>query len=88
MFDRDKDGGRFYCTQHFGLTGTIKTRVEKKKISLTNKENIPQPFAKINNSDKVLYSINLFHNKQKQTYLPIFKIAQDIVRRSGWSGLA
>ncbi|XP_031771445.1 F-actin-monooxygenase Mical isoform X2 [Apis florea] len=39
-FDRDKNGGRFYCTQHFGFSGTLKTRVEKKKITL-NKENIP-----------------------------------------------
>ncbi|KAF7988560.1 hypothetical protein HCN44_001133 [Aphidius gifuensis] len=39
-FDRDKNGGRFYCTQHFGLTGTIKTRIDKKKIPLINKENI------------------------------------------------
>ncbi|XP_043285873.1 F-actin-monooxygenase MICAL3 isoform X2 [Venturia canescens] len=41
-FDRDKDGGRFYCTQHFGLPGTMKTRVEKKKLPLLNKENIPE----------------------------------------------
>ncbi|XP_046409938.1 F-actin-monooxygenase Mical isoform X1 [Neodiprion fabricii] len=41
MFDREKAGGRFYCTQHFGLSGTMKARVEKKKISLIDKENIP-----------------------------------------------
>ncbi|CAL1685229.1 unnamed protein product [Lasius platythorax] len=40
-FDREKNGGRFYCTQHFGLSGTMKTRAEKKKINLLNKENVP-----------------------------------------------
>ncbi|CAK9803584.1 [F-actin]-monooxygenase Mical [Anthophora plagiata] len=39
-FDREKNGGRFYCTQHFGFSGTLKARAEKKRISL-NKENIP-----------------------------------------------
>ncbi|KAK0181039.1 hypothetical protein PV327_003360 [Microctonus hyperodae] len=45
-FDREKNGGRFYCTQHFGLLGTMKTRQEKKKIPLLNKENIPDTSAK------------------------------------------
>ncbi|XP_014469225.1 PREDICTED: protein-methionine sulfoxide oxidase Mical isoform X2 [Dinoponera quadriceps] len=40
-FDREKNGGRFYCTQHFGLLGTMKTRVEKKKSNSVNKENEP-----------------------------------------------
>ncbi|XP_072766415.1 uncharacterized protein [Anoplolepis gracilipes] len=40
-FDREKNGGRFYCTQHFGLSGTMKTRAEKKRINLVNKENVP-----------------------------------------------
>nr|XP_031846708.1 F-actin-monooxygenase Mical isoform X3 [Nomia melanderi] len=40
-FDREKNGGRFYCTQHFGFPGTIKARVEKKKLTSLNKENIP-----------------------------------------------
>lgn len=39
-FDREKNGGRFYCTQHFGLTETIKPGVDKKRI-LMNKENLP-----------------------------------------------
>ncbi|KAM0726664.1 [F-actin]-monooxygenase MICAL3 [Formica fusca] len=39
-FDREKNGGRFYCTQHFGLSGTMKTRAEKKRINLVNKENV------------------------------------------------
>ncbi|XP_008559595.1 F-actin-monooxygenase Mical isoform X2 [Microplitis demolitor] len=45
-FDRDKNGGRFYCTQHFGLPGTIKTRIERKKLPLLNKENIPETSEK------------------------------------------
>ncbi|XP_034941558.1 F-actin-monooxygenase Mical [Chelonus insularis] len=45
-FDREKNGGRFYCTQHFGLPGTMKTRIEKKKLPLLNKENIPEPSEK------------------------------------------
>ncbi|XP_011345174.1 F-actin-monooxygenase Mical isoform X2 [Ooceraea biroi] len=40
MFDREKKGGRFYCTQHFGLSGTIKTKTEKKRMDLLNKENV------------------------------------------------
>ncbi|KAK9310366.1 hypothetical protein QLX08_000356 [Tetragonisca angustula] len=40
-FDRDKNGGRFYCTQHFGFSGTLKARAEKKRITTLNKENIP-----------------------------------------------
>ncbi|XP_043503426.1 F-actin-monooxygenase Mical isoform X1 [Polistes fuscatus] len=38
-YDRLKNGGRFYCTQHFGLPGTMKARIEKKK-SIVNKENV------------------------------------------------
>ncbi|KAL2744346.1 F-actin-monooxygenase mical2b isoform X1 [Vespula maculifrons] len=38
-YDRLKNGGRFYCTQHFGLPGTMKARIEKKK-STVNKENV------------------------------------------------
>ncbi|KAI4487459.1 hypothetical protein M0804_005608 [Polistes exclamans] len=38
-YDRLKNGGRFYCTQHFGLPGTMKGRIEKKK-STVNKENV------------------------------------------------
>lgn len=53
MFDRDKNGGRFYCTQHFGLTGTIKARVEKKKGSLINKENIPNLSPSLKTPEKV-----------------------------------
>ncbi|XP_015127191.1 F-actin-monooxygenase Mical isoform X4 [Diachasma alloeum] len=46
-FDREKNGGRFYCTQHFGLPGTMKTRLDKKKVPLLNKENIPDSSGKI-----------------------------------------
>ncbi|CAD6241476.1 GSCOCG00009273001-RA-CDS [Cotesia congregata] len=52
-FDRDKNGGRFYCTQHFGLPGTIKTRIEKKKLPLLNKENIPATSEKKKLTDKM-----------------------------------
>lgn len=52
-FDRDKNGGRFYCTQHFGLPGTIKTRIEKKKLPLLNKENIPATSEKKKLTEKV-----------------------------------
>ncbi|XP_044587418.1 F-actin-monooxygenase Mical isoform X3 [Cotesia glomerata] len=52
-FDRDKNGGRFYCTQHFGLSGTIKTRIEKKKLPLLNKENIPATSEKKKLTDKM-----------------------------------
>ncbi|XP_071876598.1 molecule interacting with CasL isoform X2 [Bombus fervidus] len=40
-FDRDKSGGRFYCTQHFGFLGALKARADKKRIAVLNKENIP-----------------------------------------------
>ncbi|KZC12108.1 Protein-methionine sulfoxide oxidase Mical [Dufourea novaeangliae] len=40
-FDREKNGGRFYCTQHLGFAGTIKARAEKKRLTTLNKENIP-----------------------------------------------
>ncbi|XP_032457373.1 F-actin-monooxygenase Mical isoform X4 [Nasonia vitripennis] len=56
-FDRDKNGGRFYCTQHFGLPGTMKTRIEKKKAPLTNKENIPQTSNNHKAQDKAKISL-------------------------------
>ncbi|XP_050486329.1 F-actin-monooxygenase Mical isoform X7 [Bombus huntii] len=40
-FDRDKSGGRFYCTQHFGFLGALKARADKKRVAVLNKENIP-----------------------------------------------
>ena len=44
-FDRDgKFGSRFFCTQHFGLPGTQRLRVQMKSDVLRsdgNKENIP-----------------------------------------------
>ncbi|XP_046822760.1 F-actin-monooxygenase Mical isoform X1 [Vespa crabro] len=43
-YDRLKNGGRFYCTQHFGLSGTMKGRIEKKK-STVNKENVANTSA-------------------------------------------
>jgi len=52
-FDREKNGGRFYCTQHFGLLGTMKTRTEKKKINMVNKENVPNATATLKTSEKV-----------------------------------
>ncbi|XP_012227464.2 uncharacterized protein Mical isoform X2 [Linepithema humile] len=52
-FDREKNGGRFYCTQHFGLSGTLKTRIDKKKNSLVNKENVPNTMIALDTSDKV-----------------------------------
>ncbi|XP_028522895.2 F-actin-monooxygenase Mical isoform X1 [Apis cerana] len=52
-FDRDKNGGRFYCTQHFGFSGTLKTRnVEKKKIMTLNKENIPATSVNLKTPEK------------------------------------
>lgn len=51
-FDREKNGGRFYCAQHFGLSGTMKTRAEKKKINL-NKENVPNAAAILKTPEKV-----------------------------------
>ncbi|XP_043784618.1 F-actin-monooxygenase Mical isoform X5 [Apis laboriosa] len=51
-FDRDKNGGRFYCTQHFGFSGTLKTRVEKKKITTLNKENIPATSVNLKTPEK------------------------------------
>ncbi|XP_076758682.1 molecule interacting with CasL isoform X4 [Xylocopa sonorina] len=50
-FDRDKNGGRFYCMQHFGFSGTLKTRVEKKKTTV-NKENIPATPVHLKTPDK------------------------------------
>ncbi|XP_020283650.1 F-actin-methionine sulfoxide oxidase Mical isoform X2 [Pseudomyrmex gracilis] len=49
-FDREKNGGRFYCTQHFGLTETIKPGVDKKRI-LMNKENVSNA-AKLPDEDQ------------------------------------
>ncbi|XP_026299737.1 F-actin-monooxygenase Mical isoform X5 [Apis mellifera] len=51
-FDRDKNGGRFYCTQHFGFSGTLKTRVEKKKMTTLNKENIPATSVNLKTPEK------------------------------------
>ncbi|XP_071572314.1 uncharacterized protein Mical isoform X1 [Temnothorax nylanderi] len=56
-FDREKNGGRFYCTQHFGLSGTMKTRVEKKKISLVNKENVSNAAATLKTPEKAKTSL-------------------------------
>jgi len=52
-FDREKNGGRFYCTQHFGLSGTIKSRAEKKRINLVNKENVPNVATASKTPEKV-----------------------------------
>ncbi|XP_076657796.1 molecule interacting with CasL isoform X4 [Halictus rubicundus] len=52
-FDREKNGGRFYCTQHFGFSGTIKARVEKKRLTSLNKENIPIASANVKTPEKV-----------------------------------
>lgn len=57
-FDRDKNGGRFYCTQHFGLPGTMKNRIEKKKVAVTNKENIPQSSNSLKAPDKAKISLD------------------------------
>ncbi|XP_023314724.1 F-actin-monooxygenase Mical isoform X3 [Trichogramma pretiosum] len=56
-FDRDKNGGRFYCTQHFGLPGTMKSRSERRKLALVNKENIPQTSNTHKTPDKPKTSI-------------------------------
>jgi len=57
MFDRDKSGGRFYCTQHFGLSGTIKTKMEKKRIDLVDKENVLGTVTVVEIPEKVLHYI-------------------------------
>nr|XP_033322979.1 F-actin-monooxygenase Mical isoform X2 [Megalopta genalis] len=51
-FDREKNGGRFYCTQHFGFPGTIKARVEKKRLTSLNKENIPLASINVKTPEK------------------------------------
>ncbi|XP_076546406.1 molecule interacting with CasL isoform X2 [Osmia lignaria lignaria] len=51
-FDREKNGGRFYCTQHFGFSGTLKARAEKKRIASVNKENIPNSPVNIKTPEK------------------------------------
>ncbi|XP_026671980.1 F-actin-monooxygenase Mical isoform X2 [Ceratina calcarata] len=56
-FDRDKNGGRFYCTQHFGFPGTLKARVEKKKITSINKENIPTSPLHLKSPEKAKISL-------------------------------
>ncbi|XP_051175547.1 F-actin-monooxygenase Mical isoform X2 [Leptopilina boulardi] len=56
-FDRGKNGGRFYCSQHLGLLGTMKTRMEKKKIPMMNKENIPNVSINTNTPDKPKVSL-------------------------------
>ncbi|KYN43906.1 Protein MICAL-3 [Trachymyrmex septentrionalis] len=61
-FDREKNGGRFYCTQHFGLSGTMKSRAEKKRINLVNKENVPNAATASKTSEKVLESLIEFEN--------------------------
>ncbi|XP_017763779.1 PREDICTED: protein-methionine sulfoxide oxidase Mical isoform X1 [Eufriesea mexicana] len=52
-FDRDKNGGRFYCTQHFGFSGTLKARAEKKRITSFNKENIPTSPVHLKTPEKI-----------------------------------
>ncbi|XP_032669621.1 F-actin-monooxygenase Mical isoform X2 [Odontomachus brunneus] len=56
-FDREKNGGRFYCAQHFGLLGTLKTRAEKKKSNLVNKENEPNAAITSRTPEKVKISL-------------------------------
>ncbi|XP_036148722.1 F-actin-monooxygenase Mical isoform X2 [Monomorium pharaonis] len=56
-FDREKNGGRFYCAQHFGLSGTMKTRAEKKRTNLVNKENLPNAAAVLKTPEKVKASL-------------------------------
>ncbi|XP_076248598.1 molecule interacting with CasL isoform X2 [Calliopsis andreniformis] len=51
-FDREKNGGRFYCTQHFGFSGTIKARAEKKRLTSLNKENIPNAPVHVKTPEK------------------------------------
>ncbi|XP_053994798.1 F-actin-monooxygenase Mical isoform X2 [Hylaeus volcanicus] len=51
-FDREKNGGRFYCTQHFGFSGTIKARAEKKRLTVLNKENIPNAPVNLKTPEK------------------------------------
>lgn len=51
-FDRDgKFGSRFFCTQHFGLPGIQRLRVQKNDVLRVggNKENIPA----INETDQM-----------------------------------
>ncbi|KAK2583845.1 hypothetical protein KPH14_001128 [Odynerus spinipes] len=52
-YDRLKNGGRFYCTQHFGLSGTMKGRIEKKRVSTVNKENVANTSANTIDSEKI-----------------------------------
>ncbi|XP_043519150.1 F-actin-monooxygenase Mical isoform X4 [Frieseomelitta varia] len=56
-FDRDKNGGRFYCTQHFGFSGTLKARAEKKRITTLNKENIPTTPVHLKTPEKAKISL-------------------------------
>ncbi|XP_076170358.1 molecule interacting with CasL isoform X4 [Ptiloglossa arizonensis] len=51
-FDREKSGGRFYCSQHFGFSGTIKARAEKKRLTSLNKENIPNAPVNLKTPEK------------------------------------
>ncbi|KAG5340681.1 MICAL monooxygenase, partial [Acromyrmex heyeri] len=60
-FDREKNGGRFYCTQHFGLSGTMKSRAEKKRINLVNKENVPNATA-----SKTPEKVEIKHKNKEQ----------------------
>lgn len=63
-FDKEKHGGRFYCLQHFGLIGTVKSvRADYKKISTPNKENIPISYAMASRmQDKVFFTISVVLN--------------------------
>lgn len=59
-FDREKNGGRFYCAQHFGLLGTIKAKAEKNKSYLVNKENEPNAAITSKGSEKVYIKLFLY----------------------------
>ncbi|KAG5331563.1 MICAL monooxygenase, partial [Acromyrmex charruanus] len=63
-FDREKNGGRFYCTQHFGLSGTMKSRAEKKRINLVNKENVPNATA--SKTPEKVNDIEIKHKNKEQ----------------------
>lgn len=56
-FDRDKSGGRFYCTQHFGFLGALKARADKKRVAVLNKENIPATPVHLKTPEKVRFQL-------------------------------
>lgn len=62
-FDREKNGGRFYCAQHFWLLGTMKTKAEKKSNSV-NKENEPNTAITLRAPEKV-YICLIFYDEIK-----------------------